>query len=91
MSRLTIEVRINGTAVNPWHSLGLTQNPFPSLGKIEYDRGCLRLQGLDGDPVPDTGYIRAYLKGYVSDEMIELCCKQFKKGERVQFKVSFKE
>lgn len=91
MTRLTIKVRINGTDTNPWHKLGLTQNPFPSLAKAEFDQACLRLQGLDGDPVPDTDYIRAYLKGYCTDELIELCCKQFKKGERVQFKVSFKE
>jgi TorA maturation chaperone TorD len=46
----------------------------------------LHLARLDGDPIPDTDYIRNHLRGW-SPEFIELCCKQFRKGELVAFDV----
>lgn len=79
-------VRLNGTDENPWLRMGLTQNPIPQLGKYEYDRWCLHLQKLGADPIPDTDYIRNHLRGY-TDELVDLCCRQFKKGEMVEFDV----
>jgi hypothetical protein len=83
-------VRLNGTSENPWHKMGLTQNPFPQIARAEYDRHCLHLAALDGDPIPNTDYIRSHLKGW-PDEFVDLCCSQFKKGEQVEFEVHWKE
>jgi len=87
---MQLRVTLNGTDRNPWHRWGLTQNPFPQLGKAEYDAHCLRLQSLGGDPIPDTDYIRKVLEGW-SPEFVELCCQRFKKGAIVQFHVAFNE
>lgn len=34
----TLKISLNGTDSNPWHKLGLTQNPFPQLARYETDR-----------------------------------------------------
>jgi hypothetical protein len=85
----TITVRINGTDENPFHRMGLTQNPFPQLARMETDRQVLRVQALGGDPVPDADYVRTFLAGYCSDEFIELCASRFKRGLMVEFDVSW--
>jgi hypothetical protein len=91
MDNYTLRVELNGTNENPWHRFALTQNPFPQIAKAEYHRQCLRVQGLGGNPIPDVQYIRNYLRGYASDEFIELCCANFKKGKIVRFTVTFDE
>ena len=87
---MTILVVLNGTDENPWHRMGLTQNPIPQLGKKEYDRACLHLQALGGEPIPDVDYIRNHLKGW-NEEFVELCCTNFRKGEIVRFEVFWPE
>jgi hypothetical protein len=87
---IQLRVCLNGTDENPFHGMGLKQNPFPQLGRYEYDRSCLHLAALGGDPIPDADYIRRHLKGW-SPEFVDLCCKQFRKGEYVTFLVEWPE
>lgn len=87
---MKITVELNGTDVNPYHKLGLTQNPFPQTAKYEYDAACLCVQSLGGDPIPDTDYIRERLKGF-SAEFIELCVSQFRPGQLIKFVVEWNE
>jgi hypothetical protein len=88
--KLKLRVELNGTNENPYHKFHLKQNPFPQLGRYEYDRQCLHLQKLGGDPIPNVEYIRNHLKGW-PDEFVDLCCSQFKPGEYVEFDVYFSE
>ncbi len=84
----TLRVNLNGTDTNPFHVMGLTQNPFPQLARYEFDRYTLHLAKLGADPVPDTDYIRAHLRGW-SPEFVELCCKHFVRGKMVRFVVEW--
>lgn len=88
--KMLMKVALNGTNENPYHKYGLTQNPFPQLANAEYQSGCLRVQSLGGDPIPNVEYIREKLEG-MTEEFIDLCCSQFRKGEYVTFMVSFPE
>lgn len=81
-------VALNGTDENPFHKLGLNQNPFPQVADHRYIKQVVHLQALGGDPIKDEQQIRDHLKGW-SDEFVELCCKNFKKGEYVRFTVEF--
>ena len=83
---MKFKVVLNGTDINPYHKLGLSQNPFPQIADYKYSGEMLHIQKLGGDPVPDTDYIRNHLKGF-SPEFIEGCCSRFKKGEMVEFMV----
>jgi hypothetical protein len=85
---ITLTVRINGTDKNPWHKMGLKCNPFPQIGKAEYDAAELTLAELDGDPVTGPEDIRKRLRGF-SPEFVELCVANFRPGERVAFDVTF--
>ena len=87
---MELRVELNGTDINPWHILGLSQNPIPQTLKYEYDRYALHVQALAGDPIPDTDYIRNHLKGW-DPEFVELCCQKFRKGETVCFTVVWDE
>lgn len=90
---MTIRVELNGTAENPYHKLGLTQNPFPLIPQAQYSGACLRLQSLGGDPIPHDraeAYIREKLSGF-SQEFVDLCVSRFKPGEVVEFEVSWGE
>lgn len=87
---MKLTIILNGTNENPFHKMGLKQNPFPQLGMQEYDAMCLHLQKLGADPIPDTSYIKNHLKGW-SKEFVELCCEKFKKGEMIEFEVTFEE
>lgn len=84
-----VRIELNGTDTNPWHKFGLTQNPFPQLARMETDRYVLRWQGLGGDPIPDADYIRSHLKGYATQELIELCVASFRKGTLVKFIITW--
>lgn len=88
MKTQLLRVVLNGTDENPWHKMGLTQNPFPQLARAETDGAVLRLQSLGGDPIPHTDYIRERLHGF-TPEFVELVCSKFKKGEIVRFLVTF--
>lgn len=85
---MQITVRLNGTDTNPYSKWGLRCNPFPQIGRAEYDAAERRLNSLGGEPIPDTDYIRHTLKGF-SSEFIELCCSNFRKGEYIEFLVNF--
>lgn len=88
MTTLTMTVTINGTDSNRWNRLGMTQNPFPQLGKSEYDIGEMQIASLDADPVTGPDDIRQRLRGF-SDEFIEGCISRYTPGERVRFTISF--
>jgi len=79
-----IRVALNGTSFNRYQELKLKFNPFPQIADAHYTQACLRLQELGGEPIPDVDYIRQKLKGF-SDEFVDLCCRNFKKGEYVEF------
>ncbi len=87
---MKILVSLNGTEENPYAAWGLKQDPFPQLGKAEYDRHCLHLQKLGGDPIPNVDYIRRHLHGW-SQEFVELCCREFRPGEYTVLEVEFPE
>lgn len=66
----TVQFTINGSDTNPWHRMGLKQNPFPQIGLAEYDAGCRALNKLGGDPIPPEeaeAYIRKTLQGFAPD------------------------
>jgi hypothetical protein len=63
---MRLRITLNGTAGNPYHKWGLTQNPLPQLGVKEYDAACLQLQKLGGDPIPNEQYIRDTLRGFAA-------------------------
>lgn len=86
---MKLKVELNGTSVNPFHKMGLTQNPFPQIASAELSGSCLHLQKLGADPIPNADYIRKHLEGRMSQEFIELCCEQFKPGELVSFEIEF--
>ncbi len=87
MGRIT--VTLNGTNYNSWHRYGLNQNPFPQIARAESGAGDRALASLNGDPIPDTDHIRRVLAGKVSEELVDLCCARFVKGERVRFIVKW--
>jgi hypothetical protein len=89
VTKHTITVRLNGTDINPWHKFHLRCNPFPQIGKMEWDAGQRALAELDGDPLKGHEDIRTRLRGKVSPELVELCVSQFKPGERVEFDFTF--
>lgn len=88
--KMRLFIELNGTDENPYGKLGMTQNPFPQIAQAEYTDGCLQLQALGGEPIPDTDYIRKHLRGW-SKEFVDLCCAQFQKGKVVKFYVSWEE
>lgn len=75
-------VHLNGTNENPWHGLGLTQNPFPQIPKWEYTKQILHLQALGGNPIPNTDYIRNHLKGW-KQEFVDELCDRFQPGKMI--------
>lgn len=81
-------VTVNGTADNPWHRFGLTQNPFPQIGRAEYTRGEQQINSLDGDPVRSEADIRARLAGFTA-EFVDGVVARWRPGERVSFRVTF--
>ena len=92
-SGMRIKVFLNGTSVNPYHALGFTRNPFPQLGRAEYDAAERQISLLGADPIPPVGaedYIRKTLAGFTS-EFIELCVRNYKPGELAVFEVEFPE
>lgn len=85
---MRITVTINGGPENVWHEWGLTCNPFPQLPAYEFVDANRRLRALDSDPLTSVEDIRRILEGCES-EFIELCCRSFRPGERVQFDVTW--
>jgi hypothetical protein len=85
---LTLVVTVNGTAVNPWHRLGLRCNPFPQIGRAETDASERQIASLDGDPVTGPDDIRARLAGF-TPEFIDGVIARFLPGQRVRFTVTF--
>lgn len=83
----TMIISLNGTDINPFHRLGLRQNPFPQIARYEIDKQVMLVQSLGAEPIPDTDYIRLRLAGRVSQELIDLCCAQFVKGKNVKFTI----
>jgi hypothetical protein len=86
-----IKVTINGTSANPWHAMCLEQNPFPQIGRMEYDEFSKRVSSLDADPI-DPGEAEAIIRGRLkgcSEEFVKICLSQYKPGERVKFEVTW--
>jgi hypothetical protein len=88
MDRIELNVTINGTDMNPWHRLGLRQNPFPQIGKAEYAAGERKLASLDGDPVRTADDIRERLAGF-DPQFVEGVIQRWQPGHRVRFKIVF--
>jgi hypothetical protein len=84
--KMVITVTLNGTSENPYHKLGMRRNPFPQIARAEFNAADRMLAQLDAEPLNGPEDIRRILAGCDAD-FIELCCKQFKKGERVRFLV----
>jgi len=85
---MELVVRINGTGSNPYHRLGLRQNPFVQLGRAEYVAAERMVASLDGDPVTCEQDIRDRLPGF-APEFVELCVANWRPGQRVTFTVSW--
>jgi hypothetical protein len=86
----SLKITLNGTGKNPWHGMGLDYNPFHQFSRMETDAAERRLAQL-AMPIADAAHIRGHLKGYFSEEFIELCCAQFIPGAMVKFTVEWKE
>jgi hypothetical protein len=87
---MKIRVTLNGTDANPWHRLNLTQNPFPQIGRAEFDAADRMLASLDGDPITGPADIRDRLKG-CDPKFIEGVIARFVPGQRTRFIVEFPE
>lgn len=88
---MKLQVKLNGTATNPFARYGLKQNPFPQIAEYEYSAGCLQVQKLGGEPIPHDRY-EEYIRDVLSDfseEFVNLCVSRFKPGEMVEFDVTF--
>lgn len=83
---IEFKVVLNGTYENPYHKLGLEMNPFPQIGDSRFDETPIKI--LAATPILNAAHIRKVLKGF-DKEFVTECCKRFKKGERVEFAVSF--
>lgn len=88
MAMVTMTVTINGTDKNPWHKMGMNQNPFPQIGKEEYNKSEMQINSLDADPIAGPDDIRKRLEGF-SEKFIEGCIKRYVPGKRVRFKITF--
>jgi len=89
--QITLRVTINGTDVNPYHKLGLKQNPLPQLGKAEYDYICQKLNLLEATPMKSKEELRAWLKkeGCHDGQFVDLCLQHYERGKRTRFYISF--
>lgn len=90
MADIKFTVTLNGTDKNPFAQYGLTQNPFSQHPKYEYAQLNNVLNNLAAEPINDLDDLRRRLRG-ASEEFVNLCCLQFRKGETVKFQVSFPE
>jgi hypothetical protein len=94
----TLTVILNGTNENPYHQFGLTQNPFPQIGDYRYSAACLRMQALEGDPIPydpenpmvHRTYIREKLRGF-DPAFVESVADKFQPGVTVRLDITFPE
>lgn len=84
---MKVTVKLNGTDTNPFEAYGLARNPFPRLAteNAAFDR---LLAKLAADPIRDADHLRAVLTGCTA-EFIDVCLAKYRKGEIVQFNVTF--
>jgi hypothetical protein len=82
----TRTVTLNGTSENPYARMGLKCNPFPQIGKAEFDAVEMRLNKLAGDPIKSTDDIRQRLQGLPSD-FVEYITEQYEPGATVTFTI----
>lgn len=81
-TKSSVSIMLNGTDSNPYKKYGLQQNPFathPALAK------------LAAEPIPHNRYeqyIRDVLEGF-SEEFVNLCVRNFKRGHLVKFIVNW--
>jgi hypothetical protein len=81
-------VTLNGTSENPYLRLGLRQNPFPQVGRMEYSRVNHSLARLAAEPMPTVDDLRRVLRELGStDEFRALCLTQYRPGEVVEFEI----
>lgn len=88
--RWRLRVTLNGTDKNPYARYGLKHNPFPQMGKAEYQGAEMAVNSLGGEPIKDEADIRRRLRGF-SAEFVNLCVHNFKPGVTVSFYVTFKK
>ena len=85
-----LRVKLNGTDVNPFERLGVRQNPFPQVAKYELNALCRLLNELAAVPIKDVDDLRRRMKG-ATPEFVDGCCARFRKGEVVEFDITFPE
>ena len=87
---MKLDVVLNGTSENLYSKMGLQQNPFPQIAKMEYHANVLRVQSLGAEPIPNIEFIKQVLVGF-NNEFIALCCEKFMPGKVVKFSVMWDE
>lgn len=85
-----LTISLNGTKANAWHRFGLSRNPFPQIAHREWMEGQDALASLD-EPISSVEQIRERLSGKVSEELLELCVREFRPGEHHMFDIIFEE
>lgn len=85
---MKVLVVINGGPNNVHERYGLTANPFPAIPVAEFHTANRMLRELDADPLSSTDDVRRILSG-CDQGFIDLCCQQFKIGERIRFSVTW--
>lgn len=89
---IEVTVTLNGTGVNPFLEWGLRRNPFPQIGRAEYDHVDRQINELAATPMADAEALRAWLTERRMDpKFIDLCCSLYKPGETVRFRIHFPE
>lgn len=88
--KIELTITINGTDANPWHRYNLRQNPFPQLGRAEYDAAERQLASLDGDPIRDADDIRSRLTGF-APEFVDGIIARWEPGKRIRFQFTCPE
>lgn len=90
---MKITIILNGTDTNPFLKYGLLMNPFPAIPKRQYAAVNLALARLAAEPLSGPDDIRRILEpvvtGAAGEQLIAACCEMFKKGERVEFDVTY--
>ncbi len=83
---MIIRVVLNGDR-NLFGKYNLKQNPFPKYPNLDAKTNTL-LNRLAAGPIVDTPDLVRLLIG-CSEEFQNLCCDQFRPGQRVSFNVKF--
>lgn len=85
---MKVTVRINGSNINPWSSMGMKANPFPQIPKAEFSGANELLRRLDSAPIKSEKQLREILVG-CTPEFIDVCVRQYTPGKRISFDIEF--